>query len=53
MINEKVDIFASAGGIFKPYILEIKGAEVYEKEIVIELTGNACINGIEIEKCAR
>jgi hypothetical protein len=53
MVHEKVDIFASAGGIFKPYILELKDAEVYEKEIIIELTGNACINGIEIEKCAR
>ncbi len=52
MIEKKVDILAQVGEHYKPYILETKDISPSTDGLVkIEMLGNVCLNGIEVEKC--
>ncbi|OGV74810.1 MAG: hypothetical protein A3K19_00750 [Lentisphaerae bacterium RIFOXYB12_FULL_65_16] len=52
MVDERVDILAKAGAANTPYILAVKDVSPSVEGILkVELLGNACINGIEVERC--
>ena len=51
-LAEPVDPFALAKDACRPYILEVPGVAADNGVVSIELTGNACINGIEVVRSA-
>lgn len=51
-LAEPVDPFALAKGACRAYVLEVPGVAADNGVVSIELTGNACINGIEVVRAA-
>ena len=52
MIDDRVDILGKAGALNTPYILAVREVSPSIDGIIdIEMLGNACLNGIEVERC--
>ncbi len=50
VIPDKIDPLQLAGAFATPYVLELKDFSVHDGLLVVDLTGNVEINGIEVEK---
>jgi len=51
-LEERLDIFARAGGLNTPLKIEAKGVSPSVAGLIeVELVGNACVNGVEVERC--